>query len=265
MSGKRESNTRRSYRPAVEALEALRLLSSAAQSLPDLAVERDVFAGPTTPLPELAGAGLTWDEALTQSHLDLADIFRPSQVAFAVAPADAKDVQSGLSQLDRYLGRAWYRAGVAPQMHDDCTQAVYMTLLQNLGRPRFDQLLGDIGNQGIRDVLSRETADGPDFFRAIDTVKKRAQRERTFQPIDSIDVSSAAPGADAQAQWHGALQEAIDRSLNPREKSLVHDTLMGKTPAEIAAQWGVAPKTVSNEKTRVIQKLRDALVADLSD
>jgi DNA-binding CsgD family transcriptional regulator len=34
---------------------------------------------------------------------------------------------------------------------------------------------------------------------------------------------------------------------------------MGKTPAEIADQWGVAPKTVSNEKTRVLQKLRLAL------
>jgi DNA-binding CsgD family transcriptional regulator len=40
---------------------------------------------------------------------------------------------------------------------------------------------------------------------------------------------------------------------------------MGKTPSEIALQWGVAPKTVSNEKTRVIQKLRDALVAEMAD
>ena len=36
---------------------------------------------------------------------------------------------------------------------------------------------------------------------------------------------------------------------------------MGKTPAEIAQQWGVAPKTVSNEKTRVLQKLRDILAS----
>ena len=35
---------------------------------------------------------------------------------------------------------------------------------------------------------------------------------------------------------------------------------MGKTPAEIALHWGVAPKTISNEKTRVIQKLRDVLL-----
>ena len=40
---------------------------------------------------------------------------------------------------------------------------------------------------------------------------------------------------------------------------MIRDTLMGKSPAEIADQWGVAPKTVSNEKTRILQKLRLAL------
>ena len=57
-----------------------------------------------------------------------------------------------------------------------------------------------------------------------------------------------------------ALQDAISQSLNPREAALIHDTLLGKTPAEIAQQWGVAPKTISNEKSRVLQKLREALV-----
>ena len=55
------------------------------------------------------------------------------------------------------------------------------------------------------------------------------------------------------------FKEAIEKKLNPREAALIQDTLMGKTPAEIASQWGVAPKTVSNEKTRVLQKLRLAL------
>jgi DNA-binding CsgD family transcriptional regulator len=40
---------------------------------------------------------------------------------------------------------------------------------------------------------------------------------------------------------------------------------MGKTPAEIALHWGVVPKTLSNAKTRILRKLRDALVADLAD
>jgi DNA-binding NarL/FixJ family response regulator len=258
-SGNRDGKTRRSYRPAVEALEALRMLSGAAQALPDLAAAHDVFLSP--PPIESSSSSVSdaaWDEALGQTRL--ADILGPS------APeADSGAISSGLVQLNRYLSRAWYRAGVAVQMHDDCSQAVYVTLLQNLGRSRFDSLLGEIGQVGIRDVLSRETADGPDFFRAIDTVKKRAQRERSFQPLDSVVAAGSATEEDSKAGWRSALQEAIDQSLNPREAALIYATLKGETPAEIASQWGVAPKTVSNEKTRVIQKLRDALTADVYD
>ncbi len=268
--GVHERKGRRSYRPTVEALEALRLLSGAVQSLPELAVERDLRTDLAPPLPENPGGDLAWDQALSEAHL--ADILGTSyspKIATldsptTITPVDQADAQAGIEQLNKYLSRAWYRAGIPVQMHDDCSQAVYVTLLQNLGRDRFDQMIGDIGRVGIRDVLSRETAEGPDFFRAIDTVKKRAQRERTFQSIDTIDVSTST-GEDARALWRGALQEAIDQSLTPREASLVYDTLMGKTPAEIANDWGVAPKTVSNEKTRVIQKLREALVSDLID
>ncbi len=234
--------------------------------LPQVTVERDLIQSPAPLAADPVGTELAWDEALTQTHL--ADLFGRSAARSnppVVVPSDGKDVAAGHSQLNRYLSRAWSRAGLSPQVHDDASQAVYVALLQNLGRARFDGLLADIGRHGIRDVLSRETPDGPDFFRAIDTVKKRFQRERTYQPIDAIDVSSAPPGEDALSLWRGALQEAIDQSLTPREASLIHATLMGKTPAEIASQWGVAPKTVSNEKTRVIQKLRDAMVADVDD
>lgn len=263
LSGNRDGKKRRSYRPAVEALEALRLLSSAAQTLPELAVERDVIYAPLpveAPTPGFSEADAAWDEALGQTHL--ADILGST---VGEEERDPEAVESGLLQLNRYLSRAWYRAGVAVQMHDDCSQAVYVTLLQNLGRNRFDSLLSEIGQTGIRDVLSRETADGPDFFRAVDTVKKRAQRERTYQPLDTAVAAGTATEVDSIAGWRNALQEAIDQSLNPREAALIYATLKGETPAEIASQWGVAPKTVSNEKTRVIQKLRDTLTADLLD
>jgi RNA polymerase sigma factor (sigma-70 family) len=218
---------------------------------------------PTT-TPAASGSGTatpdTWDAALLRSQV--ADLIGPSALS-STTTADADAIVSGLAQLDRYLGRAWSRAGIAPQQHDDCTQAVYTTLLQSLGRDRFDGLLGEIGEFGIRDVLSRETAEGPDFFRAIDTVKKRAQREKTFVPIDSLDVPDVSAATPGQSDWRGALQEAIAQSLNPREAALIHATIQGETPAEIAQKWGVAPKTVSNEKSRALQKLRDALGADL--
>jgi RNA polymerase sigma factor (sigma-70 family) len=250
---------RRSYLPAVEALEALRLLSGEATGvLPGLPLAHELFqtpAGPSDP-PVHTDA---WDSALASTPL--ADLLATDSTV-----AQSADAQNGLAQLDRYLSRAWFRAGISPQQHDDCSQAVYVSLLQTLGRPRFDSLLGDVGRLGIREVLSRETAEGPDFFRAIDTVKKRAQRERTFQPLDEQAEIVLPPREDALASdWRGALREAIDQSLNPREAALIYATIKGETPQEIALQWGVAPKTVSNEKTRVIQKLRDFLVTEVPD
>jgi DNA-binding CsgD family transcriptional regulator len=260
VAGKAEKRARRTYRPKVEALEALRLLSEGlATPLAPAVLSPQVVGAPIpTDFPEPGDHA--WDTALGQTRL--ADL-----LASPVAQADPQALESGLSQLDRYLARAWARAGISSQHYDDCTQAVYTTLLQNLGRDGFDHLVEDIGHQGVRQVLNAETSEGPDFFRAVDMVKKRAQREKSFQSLDAYPTEVAAPiGWDgATADWRGALNEAIDRSLSSREADLIRATLQGKTPAEIAAQWGVAPKTVSNEKTRAIQKLREALVADMAD
>ena len=247
------------------------MLSSATASFPnvDLAIALDVVSHLGTnlaPATDALASGTTWDEALTQTRLGDILAGRTAQGSgTVVSTTNSADIKAGLSQLNRYLARTWYRAGIPPQLHEDSTQAVYVTLLQNLGRDRFDQLTSEIGSLGIKDVLSRETAEGPDFFRAIDTVKKRVQREKTYQPLDSVDVAATPSTPSSSNDWRGALQEVMKQSLTPREASLINDTLMGKTPSEIAASWGVAPKTISNEKTRVIQKLREVLVADLSD
>jgi RNA polymerase sigma factor (sigma-70 family) len=275
--GEKRTRVRRDYRPTVEGLEALRLLSAMqAHLLPGMVAERDLLADsghePLSPGPDTHSQPVssdTWDAAL--GHTRLADLLSDSSAPPAVSPstadtttasqsADPALVDSGLAQLNKYLNRAWYRAGIPAQGHDDNSQAVYTTLLQNLGRQRFDSLVAEVGQWGIRDVFSRETSDGIAFFRAVDMVKKRAQREKTHQSLDNVDVPSQGGDHQASAALRAALQDAISQNLNPREAALIHDTLMGKTPAEIALQWGVAPKTISNEKSRVLQKLREALV-----
>jgi hypothetical protein len=69
-SGKGEVKKRRSYRPAVEALEVLRLLSNAAQPLPGIAIPHDLLT-PTSPLNAPAPSpvsGTAWDTALDQAR-----------------------------------------------------------------------------------------------------------------------------------------------------------------------------------------------------
>jgi hypothetical protein len=265
----------------VEGLEALRLLSSAAQAhpLPGMIAERDLLTDPVQELsaPEEDSRASTvsnamWDAALVQTHL--AELLNSPQTRMEAAAAsiaatpipatasqpDSQSSASGLIQLNKYLSKTWYRAGLPVQLHDDSSQAVYATLLQNMGRERFDTLVGDVGHWGIREVFSRETSEGIAFFRAVDMVKKRAQREKVHQSLDSVDVPSRSAADHTGAALRVALQDAIDKTLSPREAALIQDTLLGKTPAEIALEWGVAPKTVSNEKSRVLQKLRGALV-----
>ncbi len=260
MSGQERSKTRRSYRPRVEPLESLQLLSTLADPTVGLPIHSAAQISPVDPAPGVTDSTHdTWDQALVSAQLvDLIGTTETSSV-------DPADLMSGLSQLDRYLTRAWSRAGIAAQQFDDCTQAVYTSLLQTLGRDQFDSLVGEIGQFGIRDVLSRETADGPDFFRAIDAVKKRAQREKVWQPLDGAEAASATRPDGTQDDWKSTVQEAISRNLNPREAALIQATLQGESPAEIANQWGIASKTVSNEKTRAFQKLRDALTPALTD
>jgi DNA-binding CsgD family transcriptional regulator len=247
-----------------------------AHALADVAAHPDLLEIPLPLGDEGASHGIstaTWDEALVQTQL--AELLTPahsslttSTVSSSTTPAVSTSVStdtdpvalaSGLSQLNKYLGRAWFRAGIPIQLHDDSTQAVYATLLQSMGRGQFDALVSDVGHSGVKDVFSRETSDGLSFFRAVDMIKKRAQRERNFQSLDSIDVTSHDQTAGTGDSLRAALHEAIEHTLSPREAALIKDTLMGKTPAEIAIQWGVAPKTVSNEKTRVLQKLRSVL------
>ena len=296
-------SSRRRYAPKLEALEALRLLDAGALKLVSVVADHGALSGPGTGsvaatvvapslpsgwpgiAPAVGSPGsAAWDEALSQTvGTHWLDLLEPSVAQTpTAAPAttttattastlsDSQALDAGLRQLDRYLGRAWGRAGIPASQQEDCTQAVHAALLEELGRPAFDQMVTAVGRQGIPQVLNRDSQLGPDFFRAVDMIKKRALRQRTFlaldeQPEPAAQTTSTTLGGDGADTWRGVLNEAINRTLNPREANLIRATLQGFSPAEIAQQWGLAPKTVSNEKTRALAKLREALVAELDD
>jgi len=259
---------RRSYRPTVEGLEALRLFSGLLGTPLEIPSEHDWLpesdSEPGTAAPPVPADldSEAWDAALGAT--------RPSEilkgrdrVSGLEAEADPESLKRGLNQLDRYLAATWARARLPERKHEDSTQAVYLTLLNRLGRPGFDRLVAEIGRSGVRDVLSRETAEGPDFFRAIDAAKKRAQRERAHASIEEGLIDPPQPVRDEDGI--AALNEAIERTLSDREAELIRLTIAGESPAEIAERWGVAAKTVSNEKSRAFQKIRDFLLLGESE
>lgn len=263
-----DRRTQRSYRPTVEVMEALRLLSEASSAtvLPVLPAEQNLLSENALIAEPGLGTGSpwggnAWDAALLEPNLvEWLAVASDSRAGERVETESGPSaVALGLSQLDRYLSRSWYRAAIPPQAHEDCSQAVYVTLLEQLGRTRFEALVAEVSEVGIRGVLSRDSQERLVFFRAVDRVKKQALRQRTFQSLEAVEVS-APVGQTETLALREALREAIASSLSPREASLIRETLLGRTPAEIAHHWGVAPKTVSNEKSRVFQKLREVLL-----
>ena len=137
----------------------------------------------------------------------------PNRTPTATRPR--RPLTSGLIQLNKYLSRAWYRAGISPQLHDDSSQAVYADIASEPGPAALDSLIADVGHSGIKDVFTRETSEGVAFFRAVDMVKKRAQRERIHQSLDSIDVAGPAGNKRQAASPRMALQEAIEQNAQP--------------------------------------------------
>lgn len=242
---------RRAYQPKVEALEALRMLDAASGSV--------LAALPSASHVEPAGSLPGWE-----LHTATVDQVLEQESVQQLVSVDEGSAAAGVEQLRRYLSRSWIRAGINRQWHDDCTQAVFATMLEQHGRTGFDRLMSEVGQSGIPQVLSRETDEGADFLRAIDMIKKRAQREKHFLPIDEhLDLASGGFRETPRDQWKGSIEDAIRDRLNPREAELIHETLKGCSPSEIAQRWGVAPKTVSNEKTRALAKLRIALGDEL--
>ena len=120
----KNSRSRRDYRPTVEGLEALRLLSSGTQAhaLTDMATAHNLLVDPAPVSDEARTHGVStaaWDEALVQTELgELLNTPAPAAASTTVVSpprtttTDPVAMASGLSQLNKYLSKAWYRAGI---------------------------------------------------------------------------------------------------------------------------------------------------------
>ena len=274
MSDSARDKRRHAYQPEVEGLEALRLLNGSVcpppsvaevAPIPDLAADPAAStAAATAPvgavLPPAPGSHVAWDTALEQAQLgDWLETLLDAGAEGLQGGSEANDpaLRGGVEDLARYLNTAWRRAGIPPQKFDDCSQSVFMTLLENYGREQFDGLVREVPDRGIAGVFRPETESGKEFYRAIDAAKKRAQRERSLSSLDAPEDFGVSMPADEWGEARADLREAMDQVLTPREADLIRSLLAGEDAGEIAGRWGVAPKTVLNEKSRVLQKLRD--------
>ncbi len=149
--------------------------------------------------------------------------------------------------IQRYCTVCWRNAHLDPGLWDDCTQEVCCRLL---GKARAGQL-------DLNLVLADDTPERRELVRAIDTVRKRVQRTKKFQPLDA--QSTPGPDVDARDRERQELGELLENArkavLSPRQDRIVELWTRGWTVPEISETLAMPVTRVSDEKYKALRKL----------
>src|SRR5262249_46843935 len=134
----------------------------------------------------------------------------------STARAEAPTSYRAVADMSRYCTTCWRNARLHPDNCSDCTQEVLQRMLEPV-TPRA----GDL-------ALKTEGEERREFLRAIDTVKKRSQRQRrpVSVPLDQFadrnDVTERRLSDDRETVRHAAKE-----LLSERQQRIVQLSLEG--------------------------------------
>jgi RNA polymerase sigma factor (sigma-70 family) len=163
----------------------------------------------------------------------------------AFSPAEVRageDSDRAIDGISRYCAACWRNARLPLDRWGDCTQEV------------FERLLERVPVAGWRQVLAGETDERREFLRAIDTVKKRHQRDRARTTLLAGVV--ADPREAGRDDDRDAVRQASQELLSERQQRILQLIGDGHGVADIAGELAMTPERVSDEKYKAIQKLR---------
>ena len=179
---------------------------------------------------------------------------RPAAMALVIglAALTASASESDMVRdIQRYCTVCWRNARLDPGVWDDCTQEVCCRLL---GKARA-------GDLDLNLVMADDTPERRELVRAIDTVRKRVQRSRKYQPLDL----QSTPDRDVDRrnrdrQELGEILEAARRDvLTARQDRIVELWARGWTVPEISEALKMPVARVSDEKYKALRKLENHL------
>jgi RNA polymerase sigma factor (sigma-70 family) len=165
----------------------------------------------------------------------------------AQAAKAAEPSEQSVTDVSRYCQVCWRNARLHPDTWSDATQEVLTRLLERVEPSRWSVLLKTDGDE------RRE------FFRAIDTVKKRTQRTRKLSGLaDDVTDYRGQPEA-ARNELHEEVFSAANEILSIRQQRILQLSGDGWTIPEIAAELRTSVERISDEKYKAIRKLRKHL------
>jgi RNA polymerase sigma factor (sigma-70 family) len=170
----------------------------------------------------------------------------------ASAGTQSEGTLRAVNDLGRYCTACWRNARLPTDCWGDCTQEVFHRLLERVPTDVWGQILRSDGD------------DHREFVRAIDAVKKRAQRARKF--VHNLDgVADRNESYERTlAEQRDAVRHASEELLSPRQQRILQMSFEGWSVKEIAGELVLSPERVSDEKYKAVQRLRHHL-ADWSE
>jgi RNA polymerase sigma factor (sigma-70 family) len=168
--------------------------------------------------------------------------------AAALANDTPETTRRAVTDMSRYCTTCWRNARVHPDLWTDCTQEVFSRLLERVTPDAWDR------------VLRSEGEERREFLRAIDTVKKRTQRQRRWAGNDVEQAADPHARHDRRlADEREAVHQAAQELLSPRQQCVLQLSFDGWSVQEIAEELCLPPERVSDEKYKAIRKLRGHL------
>lgn len=152
---------------------------------------------------------------------------------------------AAVDDISRYCQACWRNARLPADRWQDCTQQVFIRLLERVAPDSWPNVLKD-----------HESAERREFVRAIDAVKKRTQRARTATMLADETPDRYGRFANEIKERRDAVSEVAVNVLSPRQRQIVELSFGGWAIPDIAAQLGTSPERVSDEKYKAVQKLR---------
>ena len=152
--------------------------------------------------------------------------------------------EKAVTDISKYCQTCWRNARLPADRWQDCTQAVFVRLLERVEADKWGTVLVD-----------SETDERREFLRAIDAVKKRTQRARKFA-AQSPEVAERRPVSNATRDDREAVAKAAAEQLSPRQRRILELTADGWAVPEIATELATTVERISDEKYKAIKKLQ---------
>jgi RNA polymerase sigma factor (sigma-70 family) len=165
----------------------------------------------------------------------------------ASASPTATPTAKAVTDISRYCQTCWRNARLPADRWQDCTQEVFVRLLERIEADKWGSVLVD-----------DETMERREFLRAIDAVKKRTQRARKFAGLSPDQPDHRVLNVSLKDDRDAAAKAAL-AVLSPRQRRLLDLTADGWSVPEIAGELGTTVERVSDEKYKAVKKLQHYL------